>query len=195
MKAKYSIIITLVLLCAQEVKADANNPTEGFSDVDGTTITIQGIADMNKLAEYVNSNSDTHYEGYTFLLAKDLDYTTATYKPIGSSSGGNMNYFAGTFNGQGKTIRGITIDETSGRQALFNVIKGGKVENLTLANSSFSSVDGVCAGIVALLSNGGTVKNCHVTSTSPWDLAIRATAVSWEYANPARWRHVRQWRL
>ena len=110
MKAKYSIIINLVLLCAQEVKADANNPTEGFSDVDGTTITIQGIADMNKLAEYVNSNSDTHYEGYTFLLAKDLDYTTATYKPIGSSSGGNMNYFAGTFNGQGKTIRGITID-------------------------------------------------------------------------------------
>ena len=152
---KNIVIIALMLGCAQGVWATDN------------TITITSVEQMNELAS--NVNNGTTYSGTTFLLAGNLDFTGKTFTPIGNS---DRNCFSGTFDGQGHTISGITL-KADGRQALFGTVKGegSTVKNLTLDNSTIESTsNSTAAGIVARIPNGGTInggtiENCHVTST------------------------------
>jgi len=149
MKHIQSIILSFVsLLCAaQGVRAD--------------DIIITTTDELNAIATAVNSGTD--YSGTTIKLANDLDYTDKTYTPIGSVSAYGYP-FKGVFDGQGHTISGVSLSGGN-RKALFNHVRGtGTIKNLTLSNSTISSDDAICAGIVALLDEGGSVENCHVTS-------------------------------
>lgn len=150
MKHIQSIILSFVsLLCAaQGVRAD--------------DIIITTTDELNAIATAVNSGKN--YSGTTIKLANDLDYTDKTYTPIGSVSAYG-NPFKGVFDGQGHTISGVSLSGGN-RKALFNHVRGtGTIKNLTLSNSTISSTDAVCGGIVAYLDEGGSVENCHVTST------------------------------
>ena len=135
---------------------------DSFAVVDGTTITIHNLGEMRLLARKVNSG--TTYSGTIFLLAKDLNFggIENDYAVIGSS---DTKCFSGTFDGQGHTVRGISLRADS-RQALFGTVKGGTVKNLTIDNSTIVNTNNsMAAGIVARMPNGGTIENCHVTST------------------------------
>ena len=122
-------------------------------------ITYKG--EMALLAHKVNTG--TTFAGKTFVLAKDIIYNgeSNNYTPIGVN---DQKCFAGTFDGQGHTISGITL-ENEGRQALFAVIgSDATIKNLTLDNSSITNTSkGIAAGIVGRIVNGGTIENCHVT--------------------------------
>lgn len=150
MKHIQSIILSFVsLLCvAQGVKAD--------------DIIVSTIEQLNAIASNVNDRTND-YSGVTIKLANNLDYTDKTYTPIGSESAYACP-FKGVFDGQGHTISGVSLSGGN-RKALFNHVRGtGTIKNLTLSNSMISSTDAVCGGIVALLDEGGSVENCHVTS-------------------------------
>ena len=151
MKHTHYILLSFVsLLCvAQGVRAD--------------DIIITTIDGLNTIATNVN-NGTNNYENVTIKLANNLDYTGKTYTPIGSESAYACP-FKGVFDGQGHTISGVSLSGKK-RKALFNHVRGtGTIKNLTLSNSTISSDDSFCAGIVAYLDEGGSVVNCHVTST------------------------------
>ena len=84
--------------------------------------------------------------------------------------------FAGTFDGQGHTIRGVYFNSgsfpTSGNVfcGIFGVnAAGGIVKNINVASSTFEAVYNV-GGVVAY--NKGTVERCYVGS----DVIVRSTA-------------------
>ncbi|MCR4852038.1 MAG: hypothetical protein K5893_00420 [Prevotella sp.] len=112
---------------------------------------------LDLLASRVNAGGT--YEGKYFVLANDIEYngTENNYQPIGNVS--TKYYFAGTFDGKGYAISGINVNKTTGRQAIFGVMKG-TVKDLTLKNSTICGGDAT-GGIVGRLF-GGTIHNCHV---------------------------------
>ena len=127
------------------------------------------------------TNNDPTKQGYVdkyFKLMNDLTYsyeglgaTESNYTPIG----GYTNHFYGHFDGNNKTISGIRIYKGGTSQAvddflgLFGYIdywyqhEIGDVKNLTLDDAVITGNECV-GGIVGRL-YGGTVDNCHVTSS------------------------------
>ena len=127
---------------------------------------IQNTEQMNRLAERVNASSSEHYADKYFELGNDIDYdgTENNYTPVGCGSS-IAYYFGGHFDGKGHRISGVNINVDNAHQALFGVVNGGTVRNLTLASSTITSYADGIAGIVGYLQGNGTLDNCHVAST------------------------------
>lgn len=90
-------------------------------------------------------------------LTADIDLTGTEWTPIPK--------FAGTFDGNGKTITGLTINQsTTDNVGLFaSITEGGTVKNLTLDDvniTASSSNVGAIAG-----ENRGTIENCSVSGS------------------------------
>jgi len=130
---------------------------------------INSVDNLNDLAVYVNgtgtystgdSESTTHTcSGMTFKMTAPITYdgSVNNYTPIGNDS----QSFDGTFDGQGKTISGININNTSARyQAIFGSVQG-TVKNLVVSNCSIVAYQKVGA-IAGTLQGRGTIENCSV---------------------------------
>ena len=82
-----------------------------------------------------------------------------TYNPTGQ--------FTGTYNGDGYTITGLTIDSTSDYQGMFGYIgSGGRVENLGLIGVTITGAQNI--GGIAGYNDGranGTIGNCYVSGS------------------------------
>ena len=110
------------------------------------------------------------YPDKAFKLNNDIDLTqfitdnfSATgWEPICSSS----TPFSGTFDGDGYTISGLTINGGANK-GLFGAINGGTVQNLGLSGVNINctaSTDNNIGGLASALTNG-VIKNCFVTGT------------------------------
>ena len=160
----FSAHITGTQIFAQLTVTYSDAPAIGVFEADGTNIyKIKDKYDLRHLADYVNNgNNDT--SGLTFLQTQDITCDD-TYVPIGN----NQAYFCGTYNGQGHTVSGITVSrsaatsEGGGYIGLFGSIYKGTIENVVLANSTFTGASYI-GGIVGY-SSDGTVQNCRVEST------------------------------
>ena len=102
--------------------------------VDGV-ITITTAGQLAKLAELVNGG--TSYEGTTIKLANDIDLSEHLWTPIlGMTRTVNGTSetirFKGTFDGDGHTISGLTINATTSYQGLFGYVDGGTIKNVNL---------------------------------------------------------------
>jgi hypothetical protein len=75
----------------------------------------------------------------------------------------NLNPFKGNFEGNGHTIRGLTINAQHQIAGLFSWIEGGRVSNLTLAAVSVRVHSPQVGAVAGLLSGGGTIDNVHVS--------------------------------
>lgn len=124
---------------------------------------ISTCDEMNQLAVFVNAGYA--FSNKYFRLENDLDFTGRNYLPVGFSDSAP---FDGTFDGQGKTISGISfsigdqsaIDINKATIGIFGAVSG-TVKNLRLAGSSIEGGNNT-GGIVG--TNNGTVTNCHVGS-------------------------------
>jgi len=121
---------------------------------------------LDQLATRVNSG--TGYSGKFIKLGADIEYdgTENNYTPIGT----RLNEFMGAFDGDGHTISGIRINNSSDNQGLFGYLfsRNGIVKNITLSDCDITGHDNV-GGIVGF-NDGGTVTNCRVND----DVFIRA---------------------
>lgn len=138
------------------------------SAVDGTIIEISSAEDLRQLA--VNVNNGETYEGETVILKKDIALS-GEWLPIGngarSGSGYTGNAFKGVFNGNGKTVSGLTIktnpQNTDAGMGLFGVLDGGTVKALKLSEVDIALSDSECAGAaVGLMVNGAAVEEVTV---------------------------------
>ena len=138
--------------------------TSWVDDAEGTAVDpylIEDIQDMYGLASLVNGGEP--FTGKTFKLVNDLDFNenwtaSATepqnvWEPIGSCTnvtGKTGNYFAGTFDGNDKTIKGLYVNSTTGTAGLFGFTVDSTIRDLRIENSYMASsfADGVLGSFV-----------------------------------------------
>lgn len=117
------------------------------------TLSIASGAEMALLSK----NAST-YADYTVTLTADINLKDYFWTPIAG--------FNGTFEGQGHTISGVMINNSSSGQGLFGTIgTAATVKNLVIANSYISG--GNNTGAVVGMANAdsekaSTIENCHV---------------------------------
>ena len=111
----------------------------------------------------------TDFDGRTITLTDNIDIsiyceTGTGWAPIGYYA----NFpFKGTFDGNGKTITGLSINEvndtTGGYKGLFSSISGGTVKGLGVEVDIAASF--YVGGIAGVVFNNGKIENCHVSGT------------------------------
>jgi len=168
------------------VVAGKNNPVqitmnwlvptgEGGEDYDGYIINLFSSAEL----ALIGKSPDYPLNG-NYLLMNDINISsyenwtpiggnfTITYNDEGKSVFTPLNYFSGTFDGNGKKIIGLNISFTSSEHiaGLFGyVVPGGTVKNLGVEGININISEDIqsVGGIMGI--NYGTVENCYVTGT------------------------------
>lgn len=126
-------------------------------DIHGT-YTIKTPEQLAGLAVLVGEGYS--FEGATVKLGNDISLANTDgtegiryWKPIGQSA----KKFRGTFNGNGKAIRGLMVESTSGAGGLFGYCEKATIKNLSVYGRV--QAPGNAAGIAAVI-NGGIIDNC-----------------------------------
>ena len=104
---------------------------------------IKTTDDLDQLATLVNNGTFSYTEMY-FKLGADLDYTNKTFTPIGTEE----HPFNGHFDGDGKTLKGITLNNGASKVGVFGYINSGTVENLIVDDDCSITGDEYVGGIV-----------------------------------------------
>lgn len=168
---------SLDALETREARAETElTPLAWDDDIDNAAVLyISNDAELQELAQYVNEGED--FEGKTIYLTEDINLSEIeNWHPIGNGaqngSGYTGNAFKGTFDGNNKSVTGLTIDVPSAPNAknaygLFGVVDGGVVKNLTLKTVHVSVGNGeVVGGAIGLLVGGGSAEGITVGASS-----------------------------
>ncbi|MDO4868789.1 MAG: hypothetical protein Q4A65_00655 [Bacillota bacterium] len=145
--------------------ADTSWCEKGEIHGDYTITTARQLAGLQQLVSEGYS-----FEGATVKLGNSISLKNADgtagiryWQPIGLST----KKFKGTFDGNGKSISGLTVSATSGAGGLFGHCEGAVIKGLTVYGNV--QTPGNTAGIAAVM-NGGSIENCInyavVTSTA-----------------------------
>ncbi len=149
-----------------------------FAGGSGTAADPYQIATVDQLVAFRDTvNRGNSFAGKTITLTSDLDISALEWTPIGASirksSGVNATStpFAGTFDGAGHEVRGLTIAPTAQSShgadyclGFFGAVLGGTVSNLKLTDVAITDPANEIAGAaVGLLGEGGTVSGVEVT--------------------------------
>ena len=141
---------------------------------------------LAKLAKDVNTGvPDKSHSKEHFILTKDIDLSAHRWVPIGSGSHsmnntgrGSFHAFGGYFNGNGKKITGLYVDESSEKNSagFFGNVSGYKIENLTIEDAYVKSEalpdNQILDAVGILIGNASegygmtiSIKNCTVSGT------------------------------
>ena len=133
---------------------------KGYTDDGQGNYTVTSAEGLKNIAELVNSGAT----GINITLDTDLDLTDMEWTPIGA---GDNNKYTGTFDGNGKTITGLTVTGSNDYAGLFGYIgSGGTVKNVVLEDVQITSDNSSgYAGGVAGYCYRGTLENCSVSGS------------------------------
>lgn len=131
--------------------------------------TLNDAADLAGLAVIVNGlngHAKDNFADKTIKLADNgtFNLSAHTWTPIGTSS----SMFAGTFDGSGATITGLTILDASGYNGLFAFVNSATIKNIELTdgNISLSSEQRTRVGGIVCYATGTTmIENCSFEGT------------------------------
>jgi hypothetical protein len=158
---KHSLLVVFVLALAPVILFSQTSipPSVG----DGSSGNPYQIATLNNLF-WVTQNSSS-WNKY-FIQTTDIDASTTSSWNSGSgwSPLGNVTTsFTGTFDGNNKTISGLTINRSDQYQGFFGIFNGGTLINIGLVNVAIIGTD-YTSGVVAY-GNSGTITNSYVTGS------------------------------
>ena len=139
-------------LAAMDEQIIANANGEIAENADGY-YEIYDAADLIAFSTLANRYG---YADINAVLMADIDMEGQTWSPIGSTRN-----FEGVFNGNGHSIKNLTLETTTDNKGFIQSLNG-TVTNLILENVNISGKKYV-GGIVGKLI-GGTVSNCAVVS-------------------------------
>lgn len=132
---------------------------KGYTDDGQGNYTVTSAEGLKNIAELVNSGATD----INITLDTDLDLTDMEWTPIGADYN---NAYTGIFDGNGKTITGLTVTTSDQYAGLFGYIdSGGTVKNVVLedvqitSDNSLGSVGGV-AGY-----SYGNIEYCSVSGS------------------------------
>ena len=159
-----------------ETTFDITYPQLSVTDFEGegtetNPYKIKSLDELVLLSDKVNSEEPTYgdntkyarpYLGRYFRLENDIDMSGYRFEPIGADW---THQFAGTFDGNGHTITGLTVNTgENGYAGLFgkvdtlSVIKNVKIDKAVVEAANYY------AGVVAAWSLGD-ILNCHVSNS------------------------------
>ena len=119
---------------------------------------IDTAEDLMAFAEAINAGND--YSGKTVILTADIDLTGETWVPIGTAE----NAFAGTFDGNGKTISNLKI-EAGDFTGLFGYVSDATIKNVVLEDAQVSGGERVGA-LIGRITGDAVVSDCSVVGDS-----------------------------
>ena len=130
---------------------------------------IKNAADLKILSDEFNNGNIV--DDVCVLLNNDIDCSEVEgFSPIGNSD----SPFLGTFDGNHKTISGLTYTSEESNAGLFDILgdesQAANVKDLKLKDCSFRGAQHT-GGIAAILANG-TIENCTVSTSSINSAAI-----------------------
>ena len=148
MKRIVSLLLCVLLAAALPASALAAQP-------DSDTINISTAGDLLRLAESCTADSWSRNKTVRLLADVDLSGTDFWGIPL----------FAGRFDGNGHTIRGLCMDQSASTTGLFRqVLEGGTVENLTVSGTvTPGGIAAVIGGIAG--ENHGLIRGCAFVGT------------------------------
>jgi len=133
---------------------------KGYTDDGQGNYTVTSAEGLKNIAELVNEEWKL---GINITLTADIDLKGIDWTPIGKD---DNKAYTGTFDGNGKTITGLTVTGSDRYTGLFGFIgSGGKVKNVTLkdvkieSNHSSGNVGGVAGW------SYGNIEYCSVSGS------------------------------
>jgi hypothetical protein len=128
-----------------------------WRDVDVKNMTISNLSELKAFRDRVNGGYS--FDGWYIELVSDIDLSGVEWQPIGEFVGGNTHSFAGTFNGRGNVISGLTIDSADDDIGFFRYLDfKGTIKNLGLYDVSITGGNSV-GSLIGV--NLGTIENCY----------------------------------
>ncbi len=133
---------------------------KGYTDDGQGNYTVTSAEGLKNIAKLVNEEWKL---GINITLTSDINLSGIDWTPIGT---GYFNSYTGTFDGNGKTITGLTVTGSDQYAGLFGYIgSGGTVKNVVLEGVQIISDNSLGdAGGVAGYSYGN-IENCSVSGS------------------------------
>ena len=157
-------LVLLMVLSLMPATVQAS-PASSGSGTKADPYLIATAQDLIEFRDEVNALTKKSTSTLCAKLTKDIDLSNleGDWEPIGKATNTYKDYVAygGTFDGDGHTISGLTIDSNKQYQALFGYVKGGEIKDLTVAGSVTTSTtsSAYAAGIVSY-GSPVTIENC-----------------------------------
>ena len=131
---------------------------------------IYTVADLDNIRN--NVDADGNIVG-NYILMNDLDLSGINWDPIGRGAASDNKYFKGVFDGNGHTIKNLTINRPDEDHiGLFGSIsRGAEIKNLGLTDVAVTG-NGMVGGLVGFGSYSGQVSNCFVTGSVTGDYQV-----------------------
>ena len=154
----------------------------GGTGTEGDPYQIETAGQLAKLAADINSGiggKEYTHSGEYFILKENIDLSAYRWIPIGNGSHkGSFHAFGGYFNGNGKKITGLYVDESSDKNSagFFGNVSGYKIENLTIEDAYVKSEaqpdNQILDAVGIMIGNASegygmtiSIKNCTVSGT------------------------------
>lgn len=149
------------ILNLNEIKPDQFAPADGYEkDADG----VYHIYNATGLLHWA---SQTDCLTSNVILENDIDMTGLDWTPLGTNL---ENGYSGTFDGNSKTIKGLTINSENGNVGFFATLATySKVKNAIFTDASVKGGSGSVTGVVAG-TNLGIIDNCDINNSIVWGL-------------------------
>lgn len=129
-------------------------------DGEGSTASPYQVSTVGQLQYVARTDQQAHYKQTADIDARGTDlWDGPGFRPIITPSGGG---FSGVYDGNGKSIRGLSIEGPLSRAGLFEIVGSrGVVKNVSLENVDITAerAGGIAGDIV------GSVSNVSVTGT------------------------------
>ena len=134
-----------------------NTPMTG-SGTESDPYQISTAAQLKRFRDIVNgTGGQTPNRGACAVLTANIDLNNEPWTPIGPDTD---SAYTGAFDGQGYTVRNLSITGDFKRAGLFGCVKDGSIRKLTVAGSVSCTADqGWCGGIAGY-ANDETIENC-----------------------------------
>ena len=136
------------------------NKDKGYTDDGQGNYTVTSAEGLKNIAKLVNEEWKL---GINITLTADIDLKGIDWTPIGKD---DNKAYTGTFDGNGKTITGLTVTGSDQYAGLFGYIgSGGTVKNVVLEGVQIESDNssGYAGGVAG--DSWGTIENCSVSGS------------------------------
>ncbi|MBQ8308042.1 MAG: hypothetical protein IJX56_04500, partial [Alistipes sp.] len=141
---------------------------DGTQALPANVVVVSSAAALAEVATAIAAGET--YEGKVLRLTSDVTLS-GEFTPIAAGvRSGNQAVgtgFKGTFDGQGKTISGLTITSSGESDAIgfFGIVDGGEVKNVNFTNVNIDVTSKNAGTAVGLLVNGGKVSGVTVSGS------------------------------